>query len=377
MPLPNPEPLCRYHYDPLDRLAGCSSLEQADTYCFYRLNRLATEIQGHIRTSCLRIEDHHLALWQQDANTNKGILVATDAQGSVIHASSTMEQQAFTYMPYGARDPLHTPLHWPGFNGERRDPVTGHYLLGNGYRAFNPVLMRFNSPDSVSPFDKGGLNAYAYCVGDPVNRVDPSGRFFEQLFRGIFGKSKTLYASGQHISEIDQGLYLFSETVVNKKTTYLIGHGGFPPTEGYYPLVSKHFEYSPQQIAHELNVRPSTEFTDEFHLLNCYSGSGRNPFAKQLSALLKKPVVGYKGVVSTTLIQHSFPSSLIWGVTPIEAGMVKTKTAFMIDTHPSLMQRLVGFKYRPVTFANYRRKSLPTSLSLRGYSKRLRRQSMT
>jgi RHS repeat-associated protein len=62
-----------------------------------------------------------------------------------------------------------------GFNGERPDLVTGHYLLGNGYRAFNPVLMRFNSPDSWSPFGKGGLNSYAYCGGDAVNRSDKSG----------------------------------------------------------------------------------------------------------------------------------------------------------------------------------------------------------
>ncbi|WP_010202033.1 RHS repeat-associated core domain-containing protein, partial [Pseudomonas amygdali] len=43
------------------------------------------------------------------------------------------------------------------------------------YRAFNPVLMRFNSPDTLSPFGRGGLNAYAYCQGDPVNRSDPDG----------------------------------------------------------------------------------------------------------------------------------------------------------------------------------------------------------
>jgi RHS repeat-associated protein len=68
-----------------------------------------------------------------------------------------------------------------GFNGERPDPVTGCYLLGNGYRAFNPVLMRFNSPDSWSPFGRGGLNAYAYCVGDPVNRHDRNGHTPELL----------------------------------------------------------------------------------------------------------------------------------------------------------------------------------------------------
>ena len=37
--------------------------------------------------------------------------------------------------------------------------------------------MRFNSPDSLSPFSVGGKNAYAYCGGDPVNRSDPNGKF--------------------------------------------------------------------------------------------------------------------------------------------------------------------------------------------------------
>ncbi|WP_231656213.1 RHS repeat-associated core domain-containing protein [Pseudomonas californiensis] len=82
------------------------------------------------------------------------------------------------YTPYGHRHTSAPGLDLIGFNGEPLDPITGHYLLGNGYRAYNPVLKRFNSPDSLSPFGKGGLNAYSYCVGDPVNRSDPSGHVF-------------------------------------------------------------------------------------------------------------------------------------------------------------------------------------------------------
>lgn len=64
-----------------------------------------------------------------------------------------------------------------GFNGERKDPVTGLYHLGNGYRVYSPRLMCFHATDSMSPFGKGGINSYAYCLGDPVNLRDPSGHF--------------------------------------------------------------------------------------------------------------------------------------------------------------------------------------------------------
>ncbi|WP_418949153.1 MULTISPECIES: RHS repeat-associated core domain-containing protein [Pseudomonas] len=63
------------------------------------------------------------------------------------------------------------------FNGEYFSPVFGGYLLGNGNRCYSPNLMRFLSPDTLSPFDKGGINFYAYCSGDPINYVDPSGQF--------------------------------------------------------------------------------------------------------------------------------------------------------------------------------------------------------
>ena len=71
-----------------------------------------------------------------------------------------------------AADDLNSAL---GFNGERIDPVLGGYHLGNGYRLYSPSLRRFTSPDSLSPFGKGGINPYAYCEGDPINNTDPTG----------------------------------------------------------------------------------------------------------------------------------------------------------------------------------------------------------
>ncbi len=72
-----------------------------------------------------------------------------------------------------------------GFNGALHEAGTRWQLLGNGRRAYNPVLMRFHSPDRWSPFGAGGLNAYAYCGGEPVNAHDPTGGFAMPLVMGL------------------------------------------------------------------------------------------------------------------------------------------------------------------------------------------------
>lgn len=82
------------------------------------------------------------------------------------------------YTPYGSVSS--TPLPMLAFCGERRDAVAGFYHLGNGHRIYSPTLRRFLSADRLSPFGVGGLNAYAYCLGDPVNHYDPTGHEAEK-----------------------------------------------------------------------------------------------------------------------------------------------------------------------------------------------------
>jgi RHS repeat-associated protein len=167
--------LCRYRYDPLDRLVDCTPSAQATTRRFYLKDRLATEIQDAVQRSIMQHEDQLLAQQQRQSGAVEARLLATDQQRSVLGVLNIAKPHPITYSPYGHRPAENSLLSLLGFNGERPDPVTGCYLLGNGYRAFNPVLMRFNRPDSWSPFGEGGLNGYAYCVGDPLNRNDPNG----------------------------------------------------------------------------------------------------------------------------------------------------------------------------------------------------------
>ncbi|MBA1232439.1 RHS repeat-associated core domain-containing protein [Pseudomonas viridiflava] len=166
---------CRYRYDALDRLASSTPAAQPDVLRFYQKKRLATFIESAVQRSIFHCEGMLLAQVQRIADESTTDLLATDQQRSVLQTVADSKVKSSVYTPYGHH---HSESGLPalmGFNGEHCDPVTGHYLLGNGYRAFNPELMRFNSPDSLSPFGKGGVNTYAYCGMDPVNKVDPTG----------------------------------------------------------------------------------------------------------------------------------------------------------------------------------------------------------
>ena len=190
--------LCRYRYDAMDRVAAIDPGAQDSMSRFYQKSRLAVEIQGAVRRRIFKCGDHLLAEHSTEASAARVEMLGTDAQHSVLHAVTAQERQSMVYSPYGHRLQGSSVS---GFNGERADPFTGHYALGNGYRAFNPVLMRFNNPDTLSPFGRGGVNAYAYCLGDPVNRSDPSGHspaifslahfpdeILEQVFKHLRGE---------------------------------------------------------------------------------------------------------------------------------------------------------------------------------------------
>ena len=58
------------------------------------------------------------------------------------------------------------------------DTETGLYFLKTRY--YDPEIGRFISIDDIAYLDPttiGGLNLYAYCGNDPVNRYDPTGHF--------------------------------------------------------------------------------------------------------------------------------------------------------------------------------------------------------
>ncbi|MBZ9783502.1 hypothetical protein K9857_18400 [Pseudomonas sp. REP124] len=176
-----------YHYNALDRLVTSDPLTLSSIQHFYLKDRLSAEMEGAVHRSIMQHDDQLLAHQERRNGTVQTRLLATDPHRSVLKGQLT----PLLYTPYGHRPAQNSVHSLLGFKGEPPDPVTGWYLLGNGYRPFNPVLMCFISPDSWSLFGEGGLNAYAYCVGDPVNRNDPTGHasFFSSLKKLMFWRS--------------------------------------------------------------------------------------------------------------------------------------------------------------------------------------------
>lgn len=123
------------------------------------------------------------------------VLLATDPSASVLVRVNTQGLSLIAYSPFGHAPP-NQPAALSAFNGQVREHLLPIYLLGYGYRAFNTALQRFHTPDSLSPFDDGGLNAYAYCLADPINAVDPSGHRTIKGFKRVTNFFSKLFSSG-------------------------------------------------------------------------------------------------------------------------------------------------------------------------------------
>ena len=135
-------------------------------------------------------------------------MLAGDDKNSVLCEVGLDDSREIAYSPYGHSAGGMGVL---GFNGEVREAHVGWYLLGNGYRAFNPGFMRFCSPDDRSPFGAGRINTYAYCGGDPVSFTDPTGHVFGlgrlgKFISRLFGRTSKTAAKTAQSAPVSQGV---------------------------------------------------------------------------------------------------------------------------------------------------------------------------
>ena len=166
--------VCRYRYDAHSHLMSTQVGAQTETLRFYEGNRLSLAVHEGISTHLLTVNEQPFGQ-QQSGDENKTLTLLTDASHTVVGECLQNQLLTAAYTAYGERSSEQALHSMVAFNGEVLDEASSWYLLGKGYRAYNPHLMRFHSPDSMSPFGAGGLNPYAYCLGNPIALRDPTG----------------------------------------------------------------------------------------------------------------------------------------------------------------------------------------------------------
>jgi len=140
-------------------------------FIFYQSGKPTALVQSSRTTRIFNQSRQALAI-QYRSHSSISIIASDKMQSSVVEARGHV-LHSLSYTPFGFNQATgELPV---GFNGEHCDAVTGMYGLGAGYRWLSTKCMRFSSPDNLSPFAKGGINAYTYVRNDPVNLLDLDG----------------------------------------------------------------------------------------------------------------------------------------------------------------------------------------------------------
>ena len=117
---------------------------------------------------------------------NNKYFYVRDALQNIIGITSQSGELVvkYNYSAYGELLEIHGPSLIIGainpfrYKGYYYDDETGLFMVGHRY--YNPEWGRWLSPDDIEYLDPqsiNGLNLYAYCNNDPVNKYDPTGHF--------------------------------------------------------------------------------------------------------------------------------------------------------------------------------------------------------
>ena len=114
--------------------------------------------------------------------------IVTDDMGNIVYAAA--------HDPYGGVQQTWVNLFNPElkFSGKEQDSESALYYFGARY--YDPTLYRFLSPDPVIPTERAlynpqRWNLYGYCLGDPINLVDPFGDITIRIYRTLYNSYAT------------------------------------------------------------------------------------------------------------------------------------------------------------------------------------------
>ncbi len=191
---------------------------------FYSGNRLVTEINTNYRNDYLYDENGNLFgfiynkqtyyFYLRDITQNIIGIISSDGDNVVYYDYSAFGSVSTTGTlanTIGKYNPFR-------FKGYYYDVETKLYWVSSRY--YSPELCRWISPDSIEYLDPesiNGLNLYAYCGNDPVNRFDPTGHAFISVLVGLgiaaligAGIGMASYTAGQLIDYAITGDFKWS-----------------------------------------------------------------------------------------------------------------------------------------------------------------------
>ncbi len=142
---------------------GDPDLSEEDRYWIFADGKRIAQINRSRRAE----EPWSESIWYYHVDRLGSVVALSDNTGNTTHE--------FEYDTYGT--PLQElPIPY-GYTGHRHEQYLG--LIDMGARFYDPVFATFLSPDPESPLSGGSprMNRYGYVGYDPINFVDPNGRF--------------------------------------------------------------------------------------------------------------------------------------------------------------------------------------------------------
>jgi RHS repeat-associated protein len=160
-----------FQYDPFCRRQAKTISGTTTNYLYAGVN-VAQELSGSSPTANLLSGEVDEIFTRTDSSGTANFV--TDALGSTLALTngSGSTVASYAYDPFGSTTQTGGSANPNAYTGREKD-VNGLYYYRARY--YSPSLQRFVSEDPVGV--AGGINLYAYAGNDPVDNVDPSGKY--------------------------------------------------------------------------------------------------------------------------------------------------------------------------------------------------------
>jgi RHS repeat-associated protein len=152
-------------------------------------------------------------------------------RGRLNHIPAGVQQRTQYYpsgLPWAYQDGDNPDLQHRKYNGKEFVETHGYDTYDYGARGYYPAIGRFTTVDPLAE-KYYSISPYAYCAGNPVNRIDPNGMdwySYQEEYTDEDGKKQTRtaykYVRGEMSKkELEEGGYThLGKTYDNGKGTY-------------------------------------------------------------------------------------------------------------------------------------------------------------